>query len=319
MSSGSSFWYAVSSADRSAASDPADDDLEVQAEVLDDLLVEDTKLGSRAEDLALVARLRRREERRVLLEPLDGRELRVLVDHVGRHVPADLAGDAELAAVHDAAVAVDVGSRSPPRDRTATPRASRPARRSTTPGTARTRRCLTSSTVYPSCCSSRSSRCSRSPPNPSTGSRRCSIVSLAALRTAAVPVAPVVPVSSPSPTRRPSTRPPSGRAPATSTRTRHHFDHLLLIRPPFAISVIRSRDSAAPRPPPNSFRPVRASSRRRPIACVIRSRTIASSTIAVPASKPSPICPFAKPYTTCSPRPSAADQPGDDHHRQRPS
>ena len=116
------------------------------------------------------------------------------------------------------------------------------------------------------------------------------LISVPSPGSAALPLVPVVPVSPPSPD--PASEHAAAIRPSaiTSSRIRHHFDSRVLIRP--LLSPSRHTVCDIARAFANSFRRIPSST---PIACVIRSRTIASNTMAVPASKPSAIWPLVNP------------------------
>ena len=84
------------------------DDFEIEAQALDDGLVEDRVRRVGAEEPALVAGLGRREGVGVAFEALPRGVLGVLLDDVGRREPSDVADDAQLAAVDDGAGLLDV-------------------------------------------------------------------------------------------------------------------------------------------------------------------------------------------------------------------
>src|SRR5580765_7537565 len=72
-------------------------DFELQREVVDDLLVDRPPGAIAVEEAAIGRRVGRRERRddRWVREPLRARELRVLLDQIRRHEPADLSERAE--------------------------------------------------------------------------------------------------------------------------------------------------------------------------------------------------------------------------------
>ena len=82
------------------------DDLQVQVEGVDHPLVLGRETGRPPQELALVTGLGGTEDLGVLLDPLQRGDVRVLLRHVGGHVPTDHALITGGAAVHDGVVAL---------------------------------------------------------------------------------------------------------------------------------------------------------------------------------------------------------------------
>ena len=222
----------------------------------------------------------------VVLQAFPRRELGVSVDHVRRHEPADVADDAELTAVHDAAVGTSMYvrvvlgvTRGPHLERGIELPLASPGNWAISSDAPSARPCS------PSCCSRSTSATLAFAADPVHGFTAMTIVTPSA-RATAVPPGPVSRGLA-------RLRVATGAAVTPSDQREHHDQptprrRCLASLTPFFLRDDSIRRSGTSRVSLDDLL-LAHGAESTPIAWVIRSRTTARSTIAVPATKPSPI------------------------------